>query len=252
MAWVIAKDRRMALLREQSAKAGRQADASTADASTAGSSMWTAAASSADASTADLQADVHRADSPMAAPPVAPTADTTPPWKLSPVAPAADNADTTPPWKRHGFPPLPPPPPPPADTADTADPPADSLITSRQPGRRVTIDAQCEAPGCDQNRESIQCLLCAVHCTWPPGCAWPANVSGLCTVHWNKLHRCQFADYWCHHPSKQNEPFCSKHFCKKHCADSDCPAHGADAPVPLLKSRNRTPGLRAIWKHHKK
>jgi hypothetical protein len=117
--------------------------------------------------------------------------------------------DSTPPWRR----PLPPPPPPPSPATCVFFQDA-SLIDSttyRPPSRRVTIDSWCESRGCGQKRESLQCLFCAVHCAWPAGCSWPNNISGLCTVHWDKPYRCQHADNWCHHSSKQKDKASCKH-----------------------------------------
>ena len=162
------------------------------------------------------KADVHKRDPLPPPPPVAdvPKADITPPWRLPPPPPVADvpKADITPPLRQplpppppQARPPAPPPPPPPPKPPLPPATGADSLITSRPPSRRVTIDSCCEAPGCDQKREAIQCLFCAAHCSWPSWCSWPANITGLCTVHWNKPYRCQYADGWCHHSSKQKD-----------------------------------------------
>ena len=117
------------------------------------------------------------------------------------------DVDSTPPWRR----PLPPPPPPsPATVLLFQNASLIDSTTYRPPSRRVTIDSWCESRGCGQKRESLQCLFCAVHCAWPAGCSWPNNISGLCTVHWDKPYRCQHADNWCHHSSKQKD----KAFCK--------------------------------------
>ena len=177
MSWVIEKDKRKALLREQSAKAGRPANYKISGA------LSKSHGPIGDA--ADSRADSLPGPSVMQLPEQVLAADSTPPW-------------------RRPLPP-PPPPPPPATGAYFQDAPLIDSTTSRPPSRRVTIDSWCESRGCGRKRESFECLYCAVHCDWPAGCSWPADISGLCTVHWDKPYRCQYAYYWCHHSSKQKD-----------------------------------------------
>ena len=179
MAWVLEKDKRKALLREQSAKAGRSANCK----------IWAAC-------------KVARALSKSRG--AAARADSLPGPSVMQLPEQVLAADSTPPWRRL-WPTPPPPPPPPATGAYFQDAPLIVSSTSRPPSRRVTIDSWCESRGCGLKRESLQCLFCAVHCAWTAGCSWPGNISGLCTVHWNKPYRCQHADYWCHHSSKQKD-----------------------------------------------
>ena len=205
MAWVLEKDKRKALLREQSAKAGRSANCKIWAACKVARALSKSRGAAARADSLPGPSVVQLPEQVLvAAIPVCPAMPTSSIPTPSPIAPQPP-ADSTPPWRRSRSPHPPTPPPPPATGAYFQDALLTDSTTRRPPSRRVTIDSWCESRGCGLKRESLQCLFCAVHCAWTAGCSWPGNISGLCTVHWNKPYRCQHADYWCHHSSKQKD-----------------------------------------------